>query len=65
MQYDPDITLPPKGLYRVDEVANFLKVTPRHVYYMVDARKLKAIRVGRSLRIRGSSLGEFMEENEA
>ena len=48
-------------LYTVEEVAGFLRVTPRAVQVWIKRGELTAVRYGRLLRIREADLANFGE----
>jgi excisionase family DNA binding protein len=50
--------------YTIDEVATTLKVAYLTVYRWIQARKIKAYKIGRSYRITEKELGRFIEESE-
>jgi excisionase family DNA binding protein len=53
---------PPMGkLYTVEEVARFLRVSPRAVQVWIRSGTLTAVRYGRLLRIRQADLAAFGE----
>ena len=54
---------PSRRLLTPDEVARFLQVKIPRVYELVKHRRLRAIRVGRLLRISQTALDEFLEKN--
>jgi excisionase family DNA binding protein len=54
---------PSRRLLTPDEVARFLQVKIPRVYELVKHRRLRAIRVGRLLRISQTALDEFLEQN--
>lgn len=47
--------------YTPDEVAEILKVTRRTVYNYIKNEDLKAVKIGKYLRISGTNLQEFIE----
>lgn len=57
-------TLPPRSLYRVDEVAHILAVHPRTVYRMIEKEELPAVRVRRAVRIRREDLEQLLVVRE-
>lgn len=57
---EPNIT---KLLYTRTEVSSMLSLSPRSVDYLIAAGNLKAIRIGRSVRITLASLNEFVERD--
>ncbi len=48
-------------LYTPSEVAEVLRITKESVYYYIKTGRLKAKRVGKSWRILGKDLNEFIE----
>ena len=48
-------------IYTVPEVAGLLRVSDRHVYEQVKQNKLKAIRIGHTLRITSICLDEYIQ----
>lgn len=52
----------PVDLMTVSEVAALLRVSTMTVYRLVDAGLLRALRVGRSLRLPRSSVLEFLRD---
>lgn len=44
-------TLPPKEYLRPDEVAKYWSVSKRTIYVWIETGKLKAVKIGRLLRI--------------
>ena len=57
------VTLPvtPSPLLSVEEVAEYLRLSPRWVYEEVRTGRLRAVRIARSWRIKVSDLDEFVE----
>jgi excisionase family DNA binding protein len=47
----------------VAEIAEYLKVSKMTVYRLVEARHLRAVRVGRSYRIPAQALMAYLERN--
>jgi excisionase family DNA binding protein len=58
-------TLPPAavapGLLSIDDVATYLRVSPRWVYTQVRAGRLRAMLIARSWRLRQEDVDEFAE----
>jgi excisionase family DNA binding protein len=54
----------PVDLMTVSEVAALLRVSTMTVYRLVDAGLLRAIRIGRSLRLPRASVLEFIRDAE-
>jgi excisionase family DNA binding protein len=51
----------PSPLLSVEEVAEYLRLSPRWVYEEVRTGRLRAVRIARSWRIKVSDLDEFVE----
>ena len=47
-------------IYRVEEVAEILKCSPRHIYEQIKLKKLHAIRIGHAVRVSESSLESYI-----
>ena len=47
--------------YTLEEVANILKVTRRTIYNYIKNGDLKAVKMGKYLRISGTNLQDFIE----
>jgi excisionase family DNA binding protein len=54
----------PDPLLSANEVAELLKRPKRFVYRAVEAHALPAVRLGRSLYVRHSSLRDWLQQNE-
>lgn len=52
-------------IYTVDEVAEILRVSKRHVYEQVKQNKLFAIKIGHSVRISEVALKKYVEQGGA
>lgn len=52
-----------KKVYTVDDIMDILEVTRRTVYEWIKDGKLKAVRIGRQLRIPAEFYQEFMNSN--
>jgi len=52
-------------MYRPDEVAKKMQINKRTVYRMIDNNEIKAVKVRGQLRIWGSELNRYMDENIA
>ena len=48
-------------LYKVEEVADILQVTKMTIYRYIKAKKIKAYKIGKEIRIDGSDFQDFME----
>lgn len=48
-------------LYKVEEVADILQVTKMTVYRYVKAKKIKAYKIGKEIRIDGTDFQGFLE----
>ena len=48
-------------LYKVEEVADMLQVTKMTVYRYVKAKKIKAYKSGKAIRIGGADFQDFLE----
>ncbi len=48
-------------LYKVEEVADMLQVTKMTVYRYVKAKKIKAYKIGKEIRIDGADFQDFLE----
>jgi putative molybdopterin biosynthesis protein len=48
-------------LYKVEEIANILQVTKMTVYRYIKAKKIKAYKIGKEIRIDGSDFQDFLE----
>lgn len=48
-------------LYKVEEIADILKVTKMTVYRYIKAKKIKAYKIGKEIRIDGSDFQNFLE----
>ena len=48
-------------LYKVEEIADILQVTKMTVYRYVKAKKIKAYKIGKEIRIDGSDFQDFLE----
>lgn len=58
------MTLPPDvALLRLDEVASRLKVSLSTVRRLIRRNDLKAVRVGRQLRVRPADLNTYLQRN--
>lgn len=65
MTVDWDVEMPAKTQYfTVQEVADQLRVTRQAVYNWIDEGKLKAVKVGRSVRVADSALADFLKPAE-
>jgi excisionase family DNA binding protein len=51
--------------YTVQEIADRLRVTRQAIYNWIDEGKLKAVKVGRALRIPESAVADFVRPAEA
>lgn len=49
------------GMLTVQEVADRLRVTPRAVRSWIKEGKLKAVRIGRTIRVRSEDLDELIK----
>lgn len=47
--------------YKVEEVADMLQVTKMTIYRYIKAKKIKAYKIGKEIRIDGSDFQAFME----
>jgi putative molybdopterin biosynthesis protein len=47
--------------YKVEEVAEMLQVTKMTIYRYIKAKKIKAYKIGKEIRIDGSDFQDFME----
>lgn len=47
--------------YRVEEAADMLQVTKMTIYRYIKAKKIKAYKIGKEIRIDGSDFQDFME----
>ena len=47
--------------YKVEEVAGMLQVTKMTIYRYIKAKKIKAYKIGKEIRIDGSDFQDFME----
>ncbi len=47
--------------YKVEEVADMLQVTKMTIYRYIKAKKIKAYKIGKEIRIDGSDFQDFME----
>ncbi|MEY2669742.1 MAG: Helix-turn-helix domain [Bacteroidota bacterium] len=47
--------------YTVEEIAKILKITKENVRAIIRQNKLKAIKIGRELRVKESDLKEFVK----
>lgn len=47
--------------YKVQEVAGMLQVTKMTIYRYIKAKKIKAYKIGKEIRIDGSDFQDFME----
>lgn len=56
-RFDPMLT--------TSEVARYLNVSRTHVYNLIHRREIEAITVGRSIRIKKSTVDKFCEANIA
>jgi excisionase family DNA binding protein len=45
------------------KTAEYLSITPRHLDYLVEKRRIPFVRVGRYIRFKPSDLDEWIEEN--
>lgn len=52
-------------VYRVEEVAGILKVSPRSVHRLIQSGQLEAVRVGRFLRVTADALHAFLGSNQS
>ena len=52
-----------RDILTVEQAAEYLQVTTKTIYNLVDANKLKASKVGRVWRIRKSDIDEYLEQN--
>jgi excisionase family DNA binding protein len=50
----------PAEIYTVAEIAQILRVSERSVYRLIEDRKLRAVRVGRLVRVPEGMLEEFI-----
>lgn len=48
-------------LYKVEEIADILQVTKMTVYRYIKAKKIKAYKIGKEIRIDGSDFQIFLE----
>lgn len=48
-------------LYKVEEIADILQVTKMTVYRYIKAKKIKAYKIGKEIRIDGSDFQDFLE----
>ena len=48
-------------LYKVEEIADILKVTKMTVYRYIKAKKIKAYKIGKEIRIDGTDFEAFLE----
>lgn len=48
-------------LYKVEEIADILQVTKMTVYRYIKAKKIKAYKIGKEIRIDGSDFQNFLE----
>ncbi len=51
----------PDRLLTLDETSHVIRITRRRLHDLIDQEKLRAVRIGRSVRIRWSDLLAFME----
>jgi excisionase family DNA binding protein len=51
----------PDRLLTLDETSDVIRISRRKLHDLIDQEKLRAIRIGRSVRIRWSDLLAFME----
>jgi len=52
-------SIPKKRYFRVDEVAEYFSVTKRHIYNLIEARRIRAIRIGKCVRIPYSEIEKY------
>lgn len=50
-----------KKLYKVEEIAEILQVTKMTVYRYIKAKKIKAYKIGKEIRIDGADFEAFLE----
>ena len=50
-------------LYKISEVARYMKLQPKRIRSWVDQGILPHIKIGQTVRIRGSDLARFIEAN--
>lgn len=53
----------PIEYYKVQEVADKLRVTRMFIYYLINSKKLPAYKMGSALRIKKSDLDKWIEGN--
>ena len=54
-----------ENVYRVTEVAEYLKLSRSRVYRMVKSGEIPHLKIGKSVRILESDLATWMEENRS
>jgi len=54
----------PEVILTTAEVARLLQMSQRHVQWLVKTKRLQAVRIGRSYRVRGRHLQAFLDEHE-
>ena len=47
--------------YKIDDVAKKLNITRELLYFYIKKKKLKAIKVGKMYRLKGSDLNKFIQ----
>jgi len=55
--------IPFKLFYRPDEIANIVGISLRTVYRMIDDDKIKAIKIGRNIRIERDEFLRILKSN--
>jgi excisionase family DNA binding protein len=55
---------PGKVAYSVNEAARLLSISPRKLTYLIGMREIRSFKVGKSRRITGDAIQEFVKKSE-
>jgi excisionase family DNA binding protein len=54
----------PEPILTTQEAADVLRISRRHVQWLIKTHRLNAVRIGRSYRVRGQHLQQFLDAHE-